>query len=162
MTIMTNIWVAIQKYCLKIIYHHRIQVSIIESPDIELLCYIKDIDLCIYWSLITMRKKSTSEIIKLSLNFEIVRTRLPSNQVVNSELLLSWLGKTAKSLFIYFFLLLLRWYTGIITWLVTEIVMSCHVTMKVTVTWCDKGITWWTWGLWETRCIATIVIVYIV
>jgi len=79
MTIMTNIWVAIQKHCLKIIYHHRIQVPIIESPDIELLCCIKDIDLCIYWSLIAIRKESTSEIMKLSLNFETVRARLPSN-----------------------------------------------------------------------------------
>jgi len=72
MTIMTNIWVVIQKHCLKIIYHHRIQIPIIESPDIELLCCIKDIDLCIYWSLITIRKKSTSEMMKLSLNFETV------------------------------------------------------------------------------------------
>jgi len=64
---------------LKIIHHHRIQVPIIESPDIELLCCIKDIDLCIYWSLITMRKKSTSEMMKLSLNFETIRARLPSN-----------------------------------------------------------------------------------
>jgi len=78
-TIMTNIWVAIQKHYLKIIHHHRIQVPIIEFPDIELLCCIKDIDLCIYWSLITMRKKSTSEMMKLFLNFEIVRARLPSN-----------------------------------------------------------------------------------
>jgi len=79
MTIMTNIWMAIQKHCLKIIHHHRIQVLIIESPNIELLCCIKDIDLCIYWSLITIRKESTSEMIKLSLNFETVRARLPSN-----------------------------------------------------------------------------------
>ena len=79
---MTNIWVAIQKHCLKIIYHHRIQVSIIESPDIELLCYIQDIDLCIYWSLITMRKKSTSEMIKLSPNFETVRVSYSGNMII--------------------------------------------------------------------------------
>ena len=57
----------------------RIQVIVVGSSDIELLCCVKNIDLCIYWSLITMRKKSTSEVIKLSLNFETVRARLSSN-----------------------------------------------------------------------------------
>jgi len=71
--------VAIQEHCLKIIHHHRIQVSVIKSPDIELLCCIKNVDLCIYWSLITMRKKSTSEMIKLSLDLEKVGTRLSSD-----------------------------------------------------------------------------------
>jgi len=52
---------------------------IVGPPDIELLCYIKDIDLHIHWSLITMRKKSTSEMIKLSLNFKTVGTGLPSD-----------------------------------------------------------------------------------
>jgi len=47
---------------------------IVGPPDIELLCCIKNIDLCIYWSLIAMRKKSTSEIMKLSLNFETIGT----------------------------------------------------------------------------------------
>jgi len=47
---------------------------IVGSPDIELLCCIKNIDLHIYWSLIAMRKKSTSEMMKLSLDFETVRT----------------------------------------------------------------------------------------
>jgi len=46
---------------------------------IELFCCVKDIDLCIYWSLITMRKKSTSEMMKLSLNFETIGTGLPSD-----------------------------------------------------------------------------------
>jgi len=59
---------------LKIIHHYRIQVPIIESPDIELLCYIKDVDLCIGRRMITMRKKSTSVMIKLSLNLETVGT----------------------------------------------------------------------------------------
>jgi len=44
---MTNIWVAIQEHCLKIIHHYRIKIPIIKSPDIELLCYIKNVDLCI-------------------------------------------------------------------------------------------------------------------
>jgi len=35
---------AIQEYCLKIIYYYRIKIPIIESPDIELLYYIKDIE----------------------------------------------------------------------------------------------------------------------
>jgi len=74
MTIMTNIWVAIQEHCLKIIHHYRIQVPIIESSDIELLCCIKDVDLCIDRRMITMRKKSTSVMIKLSLNLETVGT----------------------------------------------------------------------------------------
>jgi len=52
---------------------------IVGPPDIELLCYIKDIDLHIHWSLITMRKKSTSEMMKLSLNFKTVGTGLPSD-----------------------------------------------------------------------------------
>jgi len=47
---------------------------IVGSPDIELLCYIKDIDLRIHWSLITMRKKSTSEMMKLFLDFETIET----------------------------------------------------------------------------------------
>jgi len=59
---------------LKIIHHHRIQVPIIGSPDIELLCCIRDIDLCIDRSMITMRKKSTSEMMKLSLDFETIGT----------------------------------------------------------------------------------------
>ena len=45
---------------------------IVGSPDIELLCCIKVIDLCIHWSLITMRKKSASEIMKLFLDFETI------------------------------------------------------------------------------------------
>jgi len=76
---MTNIWVAIQEHCLKIIYYYRIQVPIIESSDIELLCCIKDVDLCIDRRMITIRKKSTSEMMKLSLNFKTVRTGLPSD-----------------------------------------------------------------------------------
>jgi len=74
MMIMTNIWVAIQEHCLKIIYHHRIQVSVIESPNIELLYYIKDIDLCIGRRIIAMRQKSTSGIMKLSLDLETIGT----------------------------------------------------------------------------------------
>jgi len=73
---MTNIWVAIQEHCLKIIHHHRIHVSITESPDIELLCCIKDVDLCIGRRMITIRKKSTSEIMKLSLDLKTVGARL--------------------------------------------------------------------------------------
>ena len=72
--IMTNIWVAIQEHCLKIIHHHRIQVSVIESPNIELLYYIKDIDLCIGRRIIAMRQKSTSGIMKLSLDLETIGT----------------------------------------------------------------------------------------
>jgi len=74
MTIITNIWMAIQEHCLKIIHHHRIQVSVIESPDIELLCYIKDIDLCIGRRMIAMRQKSTSEMMKLFLDLETIGT----------------------------------------------------------------------------------------
>jgi len=74
MTIITNIWVAIQEHCLKIIHHHRIQVSVIESSNIELLYYIKDIDLCIGRRMIAMRQKSTSEIMKLSLDLETIGT----------------------------------------------------------------------------------------
>jgi len=59
---------------LKIIHHYRIQVSIIESPDIELLCCIKDVDLCIGRRMIIMRKKSTSKMMKLSLNLETLGT----------------------------------------------------------------------------------------
>jgi len=62
----------IQKYYLNIVYYYRIQIIIVGSPDIELLYCIKDIDLYIYWSLIYIREKSTSEMIKLSLNFKIV------------------------------------------------------------------------------------------
>ena len=74
MTIMTNIWVVIQEHCLKIIHHYRIQVIIVGPPNIELFYCIKNIDLHIHWSLITMRKKSTSEMIKLSLDFKTVGT----------------------------------------------------------------------------------------
>jgi len=66
--------VAIQEHCLKIIHYYRIQVMIIGPPDIELLCCIKDIDLCIGRRIITIRKKSTSEMMKLFLNLETVRT----------------------------------------------------------------------------------------
>jgi len=79
MAIMTNIWVVIQEHCLKIIHHYRIQVIIVGLPDIELLCCIKDIDLHIHWSLITIRKKSTGEMMKLSLNFKTIGTGLPSD-----------------------------------------------------------------------------------
>jgi len=71
---MTNIWVAIQEHCLKIIHHYRIKVSIIESPNIKLLCCIKDLDLYIGRRMITMRQKGTSEMIKLFLNLKIVET----------------------------------------------------------------------------------------
>jgi len=74
MTIMTNIWVVIQEHCLKIIYYYRIKVSVIESPDIELLCCIKNIDLCIGKRIIAMRQKSTSKMMKLSLDLEIIET----------------------------------------------------------------------------------------
>jgi len=47
---------------------------IVGPPDIELLCCIKDIDLCIGRRMIIIRKKSTSEMMKLSLNLETVRT----------------------------------------------------------------------------------------
>jgi len=47
---------------------------IVSSPDIELLCCIKNIDLRIYWSLIAMRKKSTSKMMKLSMDFETIGT----------------------------------------------------------------------------------------
>ena len=73
------IWVVIQEHGLKIIHYYRIQVIIVSSPDIELLCCIKNIDLRIHWSLTTIRKKSTSEMMKLSLNFKTVGTRLPSD-----------------------------------------------------------------------------------
>ena len=79
MTIMTNIWVAIQEHYLKIIHYYRIKIPIIESPDIELLCYIKDVDLCIGRRIITMRKKGTSKMMKLSLDLETVGARLSSN-----------------------------------------------------------------------------------
>jgi len=69
----------IYEHCLKIVHYYRIQVIIVGPPDIELLCCIKDIDLHIHWSLITMRKKSTSEMIKPFLDFEIVGARLPSD-----------------------------------------------------------------------------------
>ena len=70
--VLANIWMTIQKYYLNIVYYYRIQIIIVGSPDIELLYCIKDIDLYIYWSLIYIREKSTSEMIKLSLNFKIV------------------------------------------------------------------------------------------
>ena len=62
-----------------------LQVIIVGPPDIELLCCVKDINLRIHWSLITMRKKSTSEMMKLSLNFKTVGTGLPSDWVVNFD-----------------------------------------------------------------------------
>ena len=73
---MTNIWVVIQEHCLKIIHHYRIQVPITESSDIELLCCIKDVDLCIGRKMITIRKKSTSKMMKLSLDLKTVGARL--------------------------------------------------------------------------------------
>ena len=72
MMVVTNIWVTVWKHHLKIVHYHRIQVIVVGSSDIELLYYVKDIDLCIHWSLITMREKSTSEMMKLSLNFETI------------------------------------------------------------------------------------------
>ena len=77
MMIPANIQITIQKYCLNIVHYYRIQIIVVGSPDIELLCYIKDIDLHIYWSLIYIRKESTSKIMKFSLDFETVGTRLP-------------------------------------------------------------------------------------
>jgi len=74
-----NIWMTIQKHCLNIVYYYRIQIIVVGSPDIELFCYVKNIDLCIYWSLICMKKESTSEMIKLSLDFETVEARLSSD-----------------------------------------------------------------------------------
>jgi len=47
---------------------------IVDPPDIKLLCCIKDIDLCIGRRMITIRKKSTSEMMKLFLNLKTVRT----------------------------------------------------------------------------------------
>ena len=82
---MTNIWVVIQEHCLKIIHYHRIKVSIIESPDIELLCCIKNIDLYIGRRMIAMRQKSTSKIMKLSLDLENIGTWLSGNRVVNFD-----------------------------------------------------------------------------
>jgi len=64
---------------LKIIHHYRIQVIIVGPPDIELLCCIKDIDLCIDRRMITIRKQSTSKMIKLSLDLEVVGPRLSSD-----------------------------------------------------------------------------------
>jgi len=64
----------IQKHCLNIVYYYRIQIIVVGSPDIELLCCVKNIDLHIYWSLISMREESTSEIIKLFLDFKTVGT----------------------------------------------------------------------------------------
>ena len=69
----------IQEHCLKIIYYYRIQVIVVGPPEIELLCCIKDINLRIHWSLITMRNKSTSEMMKLSLDLEAVGARLSSD-----------------------------------------------------------------------------------
>ena len=78
-----NIWMTIQKHCLNIVYYYRIQIIVVGSPDIELFCYVKNIDLHIYWSLICMREKSTSKIMKFSLDFETVETGLFSNWVVD-------------------------------------------------------------------------------
>jgi len=64
----------IQKHCLNIVYYYRIQIIVVGSSNIELLYYIKDIDLHIYWSLISIREESISEMIKLSLDFKIVGT----------------------------------------------------------------------------------------
>jgi len=50
------------------------QGSVIESPDIELLCCIKNIDLCIGRRMIAMRQKSTSKMMKLSLDLETIGT----------------------------------------------------------------------------------------
>ena len=72
MMILANIWMTIQKYYLNIVYYYRIQIIVVGSPDIELLCYVKNINLHIYWSLICMREKSTSEIMKFFLDFETV------------------------------------------------------------------------------------------
>jgi len=72
--VLTNIRITIKKHCLKIIHYYRIQVIVVGPSDIELLCCIKNIDLCIHWSLITMRKKSTSEMMEFSLDFETVAT----------------------------------------------------------------------------------------
>ena len=83
--VLANIWMTIQKYYLNIVYYYRIQIIIVGSPDIELLYCIKDIDLYIYWSLIYIREKSTSEMIKLSLNFKIVEVWLPNDWVVNFD-----------------------------------------------------------------------------
>jgi len=64
---------------LKIIHYHRIKIPIIEFPDIKLFCCIKDVDLCIGRRMITMRKKDTSEMMKLSLDLETVEAKLSSN-----------------------------------------------------------------------------------
>jgi len=72
MMISSNIRITVQEHCLKIVHYYRIQVIVVGSPDIELLCCIKNIDLHIHWSLIAMRKKSTSEMMKLSLDFETI------------------------------------------------------------------------------------------
>jgi len=74
---------AIQEYCLKIIYYYRIKIPIIESSDIELLYYIKDIDLHIGRSMITIRKKGTSKIIKLFLNLKTIGAWLFGDRVVD-------------------------------------------------------------------------------
>ena len=69
----------IQKHCLNIVHYYRIQIIVVGFSNIELLYCIKNIDLCIYWSLICMKKENTSEIMKFSLDFEIVGTGLPGN-----------------------------------------------------------------------------------
>ena len=48
MMVSTNIRITIEEHCLKIIHYHRIQVIVVGPSDIELLCCIKDIDLCIH------------------------------------------------------------------------------------------------------------------
>jgi len=71
---------------------------------------------------------------------------------------MSWLGKTAKSLFIFLFLFLQlqdgAWES--ITWLYPNVTISMmDVTSQVTVTVCH--ITKVTWGPWESKHIATVV-----
>jgi len=85
MMIPANIWMTIQKHCLNIVHYYRIQIIVVGFSNIELLYCIKNIDLCIYWSLICMKKENTSEIMKFSLDFEIVGTGLPGNWVVNFD-----------------------------------------------------------------------------
>ena len=72
MMVLTNIWITIQEHCLKIVHHYRIQVIVVGSFDIELLYCIKNINLCIRWSLICLKEESTSEMIKFSLDLKTI------------------------------------------------------------------------------------------
>ena len=64
----------VQEHCLNVIYYYRIKIFVIVPSDIQLFCYVQDIDLCINRIMIIIKEENTYKIVQFILDLEIVRT----------------------------------------------------------------------------------------